>query len=326
MAASVPERGVPRPRARALAPAEFAAAVRSLGTAKIRSEVRVEEVRPPQKLAPWTHALALTVLVGDDEPADRAAGRCCTTRPATRPGRAHAAGRLRVGRRSTSEMASDPLLPEVGWSWLLESLEAAGAEYRAAGGTVTRTSSTRFGDLAGPRRTSDVELRGSWTPVGQDDLAPHLRRLRRPALHRRRAAAGRGHRAADPALSPRTALGPSPRRAAEVAGRRRRWPRRRSGRPARSAADSGSRRVSVVPCAGRRWSRPASRRTAGPAPAAGRDRRGGRGRDAPRRGRSRGRRRGPGRPATPPRPASAASASSTSACFTTLSSASWKNR
>lgn len=173
MAASVPERGVPRPRARALAPAEFAAAVRSLGTAKPRSEVRVEEVRPPQKLAPWTHALALSVIVGDDEPAT---GRLVLLHDPA--GYEAWEGTLRlvgfVSAELDAEMAGDPLLPEVGWSWLLEALDAAGAEHRAAGGTVTQTSSTRFGDLAGPRRTCDLELRASWTPAGQD-ISAHLR-------------------------------------------------------------------------------------------------------------------------------------------------------
>lgn len=173
MAASVPERGVPRPRPRALAPAEFAAAVRSLTTTRTRSEVRVEEVRPPQKLAPWTYALALTVVVGDDEPAT---GRLVLLHDPA--GYEAWEGTLRlVGYLSAeldAEMAGDPLLPEVGWSWLLDALEAAGADHLAAGGTVTQTSSTRFGDLAGPRRTSDLELRASWTPVGHD-VSPHLR-------------------------------------------------------------------------------------------------------------------------------------------------------
>jgi hypothetical protein len=173
VAASVPERGVPRPRARALAPAEFAAAVRSLAVARVRPEVRVEEVRPPQKLAPWTHALALTVVAGDDEPAT---GRLVLLHDPA--GYEAWEGTLRlVGYASAEldpEMAGDPLLPEVGWSWLLDALAAAGAEHRAAGGTVTQTSSTRFGDLAGPRRTSDLELRASWTPVGQD-VSAHLR-------------------------------------------------------------------------------------------------------------------------------------------------------
>jgi hypothetical protein len=173
VAASVPDRGVPQPRARALAPAEFAAAVRSLTTARIRSEVRVEEVRPPQKLAPWTHALALTVLVGDDEPAT---GRLVLLHDPA--GYEAWEGTLRlvgfVSAELDPEMAGDPLLPEVGWSWLLEALAGAGAEHRAAGGTVTQTSSTRFGDLAGPRRTCDLELRASWTPVSQD-VSAHLR-------------------------------------------------------------------------------------------------------------------------------------------------------
>lgn len=174
MAASVPERGVPRPRARTLAPAEFAAAVRSLGAARIRPEVRVEEVRPPQKLAPWTHALALAVKVGDDDEA--ATGRLVLLHDPA--GYEAWEGTLRLVGFASAEMdpeiSADPLLPEVGWSWLLDALDAAGAEHRAAGGTVTQTSSTRFGDLAGPRRTCDLELRASWTPVGQD-VSAHLR-------------------------------------------------------------------------------------------------------------------------------------------------------
>lgn len=172
MSATVPERDEPRPRARSLAPAEFAAAVRSLSVARVRSEVRIEEVRPPQKLAPWTHALGLTLVVDDDEVAT---GRLVLLHDPA--GYEAWEGTLRlVGYASAEldpEMAGDPLLPEVGWSWLLDALRTAGADYKAAGGTVTQTSSTRFGDLAGPRRTSDLELRASWTPTGQD-VSAHL--------------------------------------------------------------------------------------------------------------------------------------------------------
>jgi hypothetical protein len=172
VAATVPERDLSRPRTRTLAPAEFAAAVRSMGSAKVRSEVRVEETRPPQRLAPWTYALALTVLVGDDE---AATGRLVLLHDPT--GYEAWDGTMRlVGYASADldpEMAGDPLLPEVGWSWLIDALDTAGADYTAAGGTVTQTSSTRFGDLAGPRRSTDLELRASWTPTGPD-LAAHL--------------------------------------------------------------------------------------------------------------------------------------------------------
>jgi hypothetical protein len=37
---------------------------------------------------------------------------------------------------------------------------------------VTDTSSARFGDISGPARTDDLELRASWTPLDAD-LAPH---------------------------------------------------------------------------------------------------------------------------------------------------------
>jgi hypothetical protein len=70
-------------------------------------------------------------------------------------------------------MAGDPLLPEVGWSWLTEALTHRGAEHTAVGGTVTQTTSTRFGDLHGPTSTTQLELRGSWTATSAD-LAPHL--------------------------------------------------------------------------------------------------------------------------------------------------------
>src|SRR5262249_28092733 len=71
------------------------------------------------------------------------------------------------------ELASDPLLPAVGWSWLTDALTAQETRYTAIGGTVTQTSSTRFGDLAGPPTAADLEIRASWTPL-DDDLAAHL--------------------------------------------------------------------------------------------------------------------------------------------------------
>lgn len=72
-----------------------------------------------------------------------------------------------------SDMAGDPLLPEVGWSWLTGALAERGAAYLAAGGTVTQTTSTRFGDLHGPRTSIALELRGSWT-ARTPELGPHL--------------------------------------------------------------------------------------------------------------------------------------------------------
>jgi hypothetical protein len=57
---------------------------------------------------------------------------------------------------------------------LLEALETAGAQHVAAGGTVTRTTSERFGALVDHPTVAEVEIRASWSPVGED-LAPHLK-------------------------------------------------------------------------------------------------------------------------------------------------------
>ena len=77
-----------------------------------------------------------------------------------------------------SEMAADPSLGAVGWSWLTESLTVRGALHTAAGGTVTRTVSTRFGSLDESEDANEVEIRASWTPLagagGVIDLGVHL--------------------------------------------------------------------------------------------------------------------------------------------------------
>lgn len=70
------------------------------------------------------------------------------------------------------ELARDPSLAGVGWSWLTDALEFTAAAYTALGGTVTETSSTRFGEITGPTQTEDLELRASWTPL-TTELAPH---------------------------------------------------------------------------------------------------------------------------------------------------------
>jgi hypothetical protein len=70
-------------------------------------------------------------------------------------------------------MGTDEMLPAVGWSWLVDALGDRRAAYRAAGGTVTQTTSTRFGDLVGPETAVSLELRASWT-ADTPDMAAHL--------------------------------------------------------------------------------------------------------------------------------------------------------
>lgn len=156
------------------APQPFRAAVSSLLTTTVRSEARVERIRPPQRLAPW--AFALAVDIGTTSNPDCATGRLVVLYD---PDGAEAwDGELRlVGYAQAdlaADMAGDPLLPAVGWSWLTESLEQRAAAHTAVGGTVTQTTSTRFGDVHGPSSNTQLELRGSWTAT-DTDLSSHLR-------------------------------------------------------------------------------------------------------------------------------------------------------
>lgn len=151
----------------------FRDAVASLTSTRVRSEVRVEPLRPPQRLAPWSYAISADVRDGDD--AEPATGRLVLLHD---PDGVEAwDGVLRLVAFASAEMDTqmgvDPMLPAVGWSWLTDALADRAAAHRAAGGTVTQTTSTRFGDIAGPRTTVELELRASWT-ADTSDMAPHL--------------------------------------------------------------------------------------------------------------------------------------------------------
>lgn len=154
-------------------PEEFAQALASLATVTARAEVSLEPIRPPQRLAPWSYALGAEVSQDGEEVAS---GRLVLLHDPS----GHEAwdGTLRLVSYVTAaldpDMAGDPLLATVGWSWLTDALADHNAAYTAVGGTVTQTSSTRFGDIAGPASTVDIELRASWTPT-DPVLAPHLR-------------------------------------------------------------------------------------------------------------------------------------------------------
>jgi hypothetical protein len=141
-------------------PAGFRRAVTALSTVELRPEVTLNELPAPQRLAPYAVALSATVSRAGEELAD---GRLVVLHDPV----AYLQAPIDI------EIASDPMLPSVGWSWLLDALTLAGAEHRAAGGTVTRTTSERFGALSDHPAAADVEIRASWSPVGSD-LGPHL--------------------------------------------------------------------------------------------------------------------------------------------------------
>lgn len=153
------------------APEVFQQAVTALTAVRPRAEVSIGSIRAPQRLAPWAHALGAEIGDGDTE---LASGRLVLLHDPE--GQEAWEGTLRlvvyVRAEVDVEFAGDPLLPGVGWSWLTDALEGCGARYTALGGTVTLTSSARFGDISGPPRADDIELRASWTPL-DGELTAH---------------------------------------------------------------------------------------------------------------------------------------------------------
>ena len=95
------------------------------------------------------------------------------------------------------ELANDPMLGAVGWSWLTDALTSHHLGYTAEAGTVTRVVSESFAGLSDRPASVEMEVRASWTPVA-GNVGAHLRRVVRPAVHHRgpAAAAGGRHRPA----------------------------------------------------------------------------------------------------------------------------------
>ncbi|MBX6722953.1 MAG: DUF3000 domain-containing protein [Dactylosporangium sp.] len=156
-------------------PETFARAVSGMQAIRPRPEIVLEEVPAPQRLAPYAHAIGASVLREPDDH-EVATGRLILLYDPAGHDAWHGMLRLvtYVSAAMEPDLATDPLLPAVAWSWLVDALHAHDAAHLALGGTVTQTLSTRFGELAGPPTAADVEIRASWTPV-HEDLGPHVR-------------------------------------------------------------------------------------------------------------------------------------------------------
>ena len=152
-------------------PEEFLAAVDRMHAARLRPEIFCEEMPAPQRIAPYASALSADVTVDGE---DVGTGRIVLLHdPAGNDAwegtfRCVAYARAEID----PEMANDALLGEVGWSWLTEALDAHGAAYLAPSGTVTKVSSESFGSMAEEEATAQLEIRASWTPIG--DIADHV--------------------------------------------------------------------------------------------------------------------------------------------------------
>jgi len=140
-----------------------------------RPELSVEEIPAPAKIAPFSVAISAEVEVAGDE---LGSGRLVVLHDPA--GSAAWEGEFRcvtyARAEVDAEMAIDPLITEVGWSWLLDALERNQAAYTAPSGTVTTVASRSFGGIATEGLRAEIELRASWTPLIETaaDLVRHL--------------------------------------------------------------------------------------------------------------------------------------------------------
>jgi hypothetical protein len=157
-------------------PAPFRVALEALSRVRARPEIVLEHIPAPVRLAPYAHAIGAHIAEGEgDDEVEIASARFILLYDPAGHDAWHGTMRC-VGYLSAAtdeQMVDDTMFSEVAWSWLTDALAECGASSHAVGGTVTRTASTRFGDLAGPEHTVDVEMRASWT-AGDTDLDRHL--------------------------------------------------------------------------------------------------------------------------------------------------------
>ncbi|ANH36841.1 hypothetical protein I601_0389 [Nocardioides dokdonensis FR1436] len=159
------------------APAAFTAAVAGLRAARLRPEVSCEEMPAPQRIAPFSSALSADVTVDDT---DVATGRIILLHDPDGNDAWDGTFRMVAYVRAEIEpdLAGDPLLAGVGWTWLTDALDASGAEYSHESGTVTCVTTESFGSMADESGTAQVEVRASWSPAvdadGVPDTVPHV--------------------------------------------------------------------------------------------------------------------------------------------------------
>jgi hypothetical protein len=128
----------------------------------VRSEISLDASPAPAKLATFTTALLADVDVAGDEVAS---GRLVILHEPkgheSWDGNVRFVGFVRADLET--ELVTDSLLLEVGWTWVQDALNARGLHPIALSGTVSRAGSQSFGDIAEREPEGSVEIRVSWT-------------------------------------------------------------------------------------------------------------------------------------------------------------------
>lgn len=157
-------------------PAQFAAALDAIRSSSPRPELVVTEISAPGNLAPYAVALSADVTpVRHGSDSDFGTGRFILLYDPEEPDSWGGPFRVVCFAQAPLEtdIGIDPFLADVAWAWLVDALDARGANYTAASGTATKILSSGFGELAHQGDGAQIELRASWSPL-DNDLAAHV--------------------------------------------------------------------------------------------------------------------------------------------------------
>jgi Protein of unknown function (DUF3000) len=140
---------------------------------EVRDDITFEDCPAPRRIAPFAAAMAATAYRDGTEVAT--ARLMLLYDP---DGQEGWTGLFRVVAQVHAdvdpEMAADPLLGEVGWSWLTDALDMHVPGYSASSGTVTRVITEGFGAKEEEPPVTGFELRASWCPGDAAELSGNV--------------------------------------------------------------------------------------------------------------------------------------------------------
>ena len=147
----------------------FQAAVDELRRADLRSELDLNQIPAPGKIAQHAIAFAASVSEGSSaDSGDRGTGRFVLLHEDSPQEQWGGNFRIICFAKSPleTEIGADEMISDISWAWLNEALEQRHAEFSLASATVTRVISTGYGALEQQSDHAELEMRASWSPEG----------------------------------------------------------------------------------------------------------------------------------------------------------------
>lgn len=152
---------------------EFRKRVADITNMPERDEIKLEQIAAPKGIAEEAVAISAEVIHADHSEVDRGIGRLVLCRDSNFPEGWNSEYRIILYAKSPVEieMGKDPVVDELPWNWLMDSLMTKMASFHSEAGTTTRVLSTGHGSLTPQPQHAEIEIRASWAPEGEDFTA-----------------------------------------------------------------------------------------------------------------------------------------------------------